>query len=90
MKKSSKPIKKERSGNIFLIYNQISIATICLLGAIIYCNTLGTPFIFDDYGDIKRNPFIRLTDLDLQNIYAAAFKSQAPTRFVASIPQSPF
>ncbi|MCD6352844.1 MAG: tetratricopeptide repeat protein [Proteobacteria bacterium] len=85
MKKSSKQIKRYRSSNDFLIYHQISIAVICLLGVIIYCNTLGTPFAFDDYGDIKRNSFIRLTDLDLQKICAAAFKSQAPTRFVANI-----
>ena len=55
----------------------IAIFAICVLSTIIYSNTLHSPFIFDDLGHIPRNPFIRLTSLDFQELYDAGFKGRA-------------
>jgi len=63
----------------------IAIFAICVLSTIIYSNTLHSPFIFDDLGHIPRNPFIRLTSLDFQELYDAGFKGRASKRPVAAI-----
>ena len=65
-------------------YHLIALLTICVLCAIIYSNTLHSPFVFDESPNIVKNPHIRLISLDLQKLYDAGFKS--PTlRPVANI-----
>jgi len=59
-----------------------SIALLCI---IIYSNTLNSPFVFDDFPNIKKNPYFRLIDSDFQRLYDAGFKSPNPTRPVANI-----
>lgn len=49
----------------------IAIFAICLLCIIIYSNTLNSSFVFDDFHNIKENPYIRLTDLDFEKLYNA-------------------
>ncbi|MFH1992528.1 MAG: tetratricopeptide repeat protein [Pseudomonadota bacterium] len=58
---------------------------ICLLGILIYSNTLNCGFVFDDQQNITENQYIRLTDLGLEKLTAAAFKSPMPNRPVANI-----
>ncbi len=52
---------------------------------LIYSNTLGSPFIFDDSHNIRDNPHIRLSRLTLEGIKSAGFKSPASNRPVANI-----
>ena len=59
-----------------------SIALLCI---IIYSNTFNSPFVFDDFPNIKKNPYFRLIDPDFQRLYDAGFKSPNPTRPVANI-----
>ncbi len=59
-----------------------SIAILCI---IIYSNTLNSPFVFDDFPNIKKNPYFRLIDPDFQGLYDAGFKSPNPNRPVANI-----
>lgn len=48
------------------------IAIIAVFGVAAYSNTLNCPFAFDDKPNITENPFLRLIDLDLKSITAAA------------------
>jgi tetratricopeptide (TPR) repeat protein len=59
-----------------------SIALLCI---IIYSNTLNSPFVFDDFPNIKENHYFRLIDPDFQKLYDAGFKSPNPNRPVANI-----
>ena len=56
----------------------IAILAICLLGSIIYSNTLNSPFVFDDLRNIKNNPYIRLPNFDFQRLYDAGFNTTTP------------
>ena len=66
-------------------YHLIGISCICLLGALIYSNTLSVPFVFDDIDNIRANPHVRVTSLDLQSLYDAGFKSRLPRRPLANV-----
>jgi hypothetical protein len=59
-----------------------SIALLCI---ILYSNTLNSPFVFDDFPNVKENPYFRLIDSDFQRLYDAGFKSPNPKRPVANI-----
>jgi Flp pilus assembly protein TadD len=63
----------------------IAIFAICLLCIIIYSNTLDSSFVFDDFHNIKDNPYIRLTDIDFEKLYNAGYKSPNSNRPVANI-----
>jgi len=52
---------------------------------LIYSNTLGSPFVFDDGHNILRNPHIRLTKLTLKGIRSAGIESPSPQRPVSNI-----
>jgi tetratricopeptide (TPR) repeat protein len=65
----------------FLFISLIFIVTVALS----YSNTLDTPFVFDDTQNIKDNPHIRLTGLDIKKITDAGFKSPCPNRPFANI-----
>ena len=66
-------------------FHLIVVFSIALLCIIIYSNTLNSPFAFDDFPNIKKNPYFRVIDLDFQGLYDAGFKSPNPTRPVANI-----
>lgn len=55
------------------------------LAFLIYSNTFGTPFVFDDHLHIPDNRHIRLTELNFKDIIAAGVKSHAEHRPVANI-----
>lgn len=61
------------------------ILIICLLGIVIYSNTLHSPFVLDDTPNIEKNTFIRLTDLDLKGLWDAGLKSPCPNRPLANV-----
>ncbi|MDY6966966.1 MAG: hypothetical protein SVM80_13590, partial [Halobacteriota archaeon] len=50
-----------------------------------YSNTLEVPFVFDDTQNIKGNPHIRLTSLDMSKITDAGLKSPCANRPFANI-----
>lgn len=52
---------------------------------LLYSNTLGSPFLFDDVPNIEENHSIRLTKLTLGGIAEAGFKSVSSSRPVANI-----
>jgi hypothetical protein len=52
---------------------------------LIYSNTLGTPFVFDDLVNIQNNTHIRLSRLTLGEIIEAGFGSGSSNRPVAKI-----
>jgi tetratricopeptide (TPR) repeat protein len=56
-----------------------------VLGFVIYSNTLEAPFYFDDLPNILQNPHIRLTQLTLEKVAGAAFKSHISSRPIANI-----
>jgi len=66
-------------------FHLIVVFSIALLCIIIYSNTLNSPFAFDDFPNIKKNPYSRVIDPDFQGLYDAGFKSPNPTRPVANI-----
>lgn len=66
-------------------YHLIAVIVICLFGIIIYSNTLKSSFVFDDLQNITLNPYIRLTNLDLEKILNAGFKSINSNRPLANI-----
>jgi tetratricopeptide (TPR) repeat protein len=49
---------------------------IALLAAVLYSNTLGSPFVLDDGGSIVQNRFIEVTELGFGELYEAAFASR--------------
>ncbi|MDY6986973.1 MAG: tetratricopeptide repeat protein [Thermodesulfobacteriota bacterium] len=62
----------------------LAILVICLCCAVVYANTLDSPFVLDDIVHISRNPHIRLTHLDFGKLRDAAFKSPLTSRPVAN------
>ncbi|TFH50443.1 MAG: tetratricopeptide repeat protein [Lysobacterales bacterium] len=75
MKLAGKPYEVHLLAVIFLY----------VLGFAIYLNTFSVPFVFDDYPNIRDNPSIRLTSIDIGDIHAAAFESHTSRRPVANI-----
>ncbi len=51
----------------------------------IYGQTLSGPFIFDDRNNIRENPHIRISQINLKNLASAAFDSPSHRRPVANI-----
>ena len=64
--------------NLFLL--ALALLVIC-----IYTNTIGSPFIFDSRKNIESNPHIRISQLTLDNLKDAAFKSPANQRPLSNI-----
>ncbi|MFC1516183.1 hypothetical protein ACFL7E_05430 [Thermodesulfobacteriota bacterium] len=52
-------------------YNLIAVLSICLLGIILYSNTLNGEFVFDDLHNITANPNIRIERLNLKTLIAS-------------------
>ena len=63
----------------------LAVILVYCLGFAVYWNSLSVPFVFDDYPNIRDNPSIRLTSLDLDALRAAAFEGYAQRRPVANL-----
>lgn len=63
----------------------LAIIVLYVLGFAVYLNTFPVPFVFDDFPNIRDNPSIRMTTLDLTSLSAAASESHALRRPVANI-----
>jgi len=72
--------------NFFVNVRQLLVLSfLAILVFLIYSNTLGVPFIFDDLDNIQNNPHIRLTRVTLEGITRAAIESHASGRPLANI-----
>jgi len=63
----------------------LAVIVLYVLGFAIYLNSFSVPFVFDDYPNIRDNPAIRMTALNLEALQAAVFESHALRRPVANI-----
>ena len=63
----------------------IGLTLIAMAVILVYASTLTSPFVFDDEHTIKDNIYIRLENISLNNILAAAFDSPHPRRPVSNI-----
>ena len=79
MEKIYKNIKSSSTLWIIVVFLVISV-----LGSVIYSNTFDAPFTFDDIGQIKQNPGIRITHFSITQIIKAGFQS-IKTRPIAAI-----
>jgi tetratricopeptide (TPR) repeat protein len=61
------------------------LSLLAVLVVLIYTPSLTGPFIFDDIGNIRDNPHIRVPALSLENLAWAAFHSPITNRPVANI-----
>ena len=61
------------------------VAVAAVLVVFAYMGTLTGPFVFDDEHNITENRRIRITHLDPNGLYAAAFQSPLPTRPIANL-----
>lgn len=55
----------------------IYLAVLVSLGAIVYLPGISGPWLFDDYSNILRNTYIRITTLDVESLYHAAYSLRA-------------
>ncbi len=63
----------------------LAVIILYVLGFAVYLNSFSVPFIFDDYPNIRDNPSIRLTAIDVEGLRTAAFESPASRRPAANI-----
>lgn len=75
MKLAGKPYEAHLLAVIFLY----------VLGFAVYVNSFPVPFVFDDFPNIRDNPSIRLTAIDIEGLHAAAFESPTSRRPVANV-----
>ena len=61
------------------------VTALYLIGLTVYSNSLGGPFIFDDYPNIRDNASIRMTRVDIDSLYRAGFESPSERRPLANI-----
>jgi len=79
-----KPVHENSLGAPYW-YHLISIVVISLFCIVCYCNIMQAPFVFDDFSNIRNNPFVRVTSLGFGQLYDAAFESVLPRRPIANI-----
>lgn len=63
----------------------VAVVIVAGLGAGVYSNTLGVPFILDDHPNIKDNQLCQLSVLDFGKLYDAAYYSPNRRRPVANV-----
>ena len=56
-----------------------------IMAATIYSNTVDAPFYFDDIPRIQDNPFIRITEIDLNSLKRAASNPLSPDRYISNL-----
>jgi tetratricopeptide (TPR) repeat protein len=82
---SAQPERRALINQLLKSRHLLAALCISLFCAIIYSNTLDSPFVFDDIVHISRNPHIRLTRLNVEKFWDAAFKSPLSNRPVANL-----
>jgi hypothetical protein len=63
----------------------LGLLALCLLTVVLYSNTWNAPFAFDDAPNITENAFVRVTELNAEALYAAAFESPSGGRPLANL-----
>ncbi|MDY6856629.1 MAG: hypothetical protein SWO11_18370, partial [Thermodesulfobacteriota bacterium] len=58
----------------YIHYHILLFLILLIITVFCYSNTLEVPFVFDDTQNIKGNPHIRLTSLDMSKITDAGLK----------------
>lgn len=53
------------------------LSVLVLAGAFIYLPGIGGPFLFDDYGNILQNDFVKLQEFAVDDLYHAAYSVEA-------------
>ncbi|MGE5256846.1 MAG: tetratricopeptide repeat protein [Hyphomicrobiales bacterium] len=66
-------------------YEFLMVAAAAILVILIYTSALPGPFVFDDEANITDNRHIRITSLNWDQLYTAAFKSPIVNRPVANL-----
>jgi len=61
----------------FLKTQQVKLLFLALIGVLIYSNTFKAPFLFDDVPSIVQNPYIRLTNINAEEILGVASRLKA-------------
>lgn len=62
----------------------LAVIVLYVLGFAVYANTMPVPFVFDDFPNIRDNPAIRMSDLDVTSLRRAIVESHAHRRPVAN------
>lgn len=68
--------------------HEVHLLALCILyvlGFSIYLNSLSVPFVFDDFPNIRDNPSVRMTSLDVESVRAAVTESPAKRRPLANV-----
>ena len=65
------PFREKNNLRLFLL------SLLVVLGTIVYLPGISGPWLFDDYGNILRNTFVRITTLNADSLYHAAYSLQA-------------
>jgi tetratricopeptide (TPR) repeat protein len=63
----------------------LAVIVLYVLGFAVYLNSFSVPFVFDDYPNIRDNPSIRWTAINIESLHAAVFESHAIRRPIANI-----
>ena len=63
----------------------LAVILLYVLGFAVYVNSFPVPFVFDDFPNIRDNPSIRLTSMDIGQMRAAALESHASRRPIANL-----
>ena len=63
----------------------LAVIVLYVLSFVVYLNSFPVPFVFDDYPNIRDNPSIRLTAIDIEELHAAGFESPSSRRPVSNI-----
>ena len=86
-KKSAQPSSKSALGPSQNAWweHLLCVSAVCIIGALIYSNSLNGPFVFDDLDEILGNESIRLTEINHHGLWAAAFDSPSPKRPFANL-----
>ena len=63
----------------------LAVIVLYVLAFAVYANSLPVPFVFDDFPNIRDNPAVRMTELDLGSLWTAMVESHAQRRPVANV-----
>jgi tetratricopeptide (TPR) repeat protein len=76
---------KDPLRGLFSRYETLFLLALALIVILSYANTLGSPFIFDSRNNIESNPHIRISEITLNDLADAAFKSPEKHRPLSNI-----
>ena len=76
---------QKRSINSLLKRESLLLLLLAVCTFLVYSRSIKGPFVFDDIVNVQENPQIRITDLALNGMINAGFKSPNPNRPMANI-----